>query len=146
MVAGVDRSRCTIPSAGCSRNPASTAHGTRRLDDALGPWFAVLSLAHDPSMLDGDSIVWWRSIGACFVHVASPRCHVYGERSPVGDDGDVLTITDVDGAFRDWRRARPGDEVVVLRPDRYVAATCARRDLATVTGALRARLGEGDAG
>ena len=69
----------------------------------------------------------------------------------MGDTGDVLTVEDVDGIFRDWRLARPGDEVIVLRPDRYVAATCARGEFAAATRDLRATLGapaerlEGDA-
>jgi 3-(3-hydroxy-phenyl)propionate hydroxylase len=54
---------------------------------------------------------------------------------------DSLAAEDVDGAWRDWLLARPAAEVVVLRPDRYVAAICTRAELAEVTGALRSSLG-----
>jgi 3-(3-hydroxy-phenyl)propionate hydroxylase len=47
-------------------------------------------------------------------------------------------VYDIDGAFRDHLLERPGDEVVILRPDRYVAATCRTADLERVTRELRA--------
>jgi 3-(3-hydroxy-phenyl)propionate hydroxylase len=49
-------------------------------------------------------------------------------------------IEDVDGAFRDWLLKRPADNVIVLRPDRYVAAVCSLGDLERVTGRLRKTL------
>ncbi|MGD9701294.1 MAG: bifunctional 3-(3-hydroxy-phenyl)propionate/3-hydroxycinnamic acid hydroxylase [Acidimicrobiia bacterium] len=142
VVAGVDRSSKSDPVGRMFPQPDVEAPGGRmRLDDAIGPWFAVLGLETDPSLLDPESVAWWRSIGARLVHVARPRAHALGAPGPVGDDGDVLTIEDVDGAFRDWRLARPGDEVIILRPDRYVAATCRRDGFAAVTGALRTTFG-----
>ena len=56
------------------------------------------------------------------------------------DDWSVL-VEDVDGAFRDWLLRRPADNVIVLRPDRYVAAVCPLGDLEQVTGRLRQILG-----
>jgi 3-(3-hydroxy-phenyl)propionate hydroxylase len=50
-------------------------------------------------------------------------------------------LTDVDGAFRDHRLARPRDEVLVLRPDRYVAAACRLGELGGVVEQLDGRLG-----
>ena len=74
VVTGVDRSSKHDPVGRMFPQPdVDTPGGRTRLDDAIGPWFAVLGLEHDPSTLDADSIAWWRSIGACFVHVASPR-------------------------------------------------------------------------
>jgi 3-(3-hydroxy-phenyl)propionate hydroxylase len=49
----------------------------------------------------------------------------------------------VDGAFRDWLLARPGEEVIVVRPDRYVAAVCDRAGLESTTAALRGLLTDG---
>jgi 3-(3-hydroxy-phenyl)propionate hydroxylase len=48
-----------------------------------------------------------------------------------------MVLTDIDGAFRDWLLAHPTDEVIVLRPDRYVAAVCDRAPLGDTTAALR---------
>jgi 3-(3-hydroxy-phenyl)propionate hydroxylase len=47
---------------------------------------------------------------------------------------------DVDGAFRDLLLARPQDEVLVVRPDRYVAAACRADALEGVLDRLHERL------
>jgi 3-(3-hydroxy-phenyl)propionate hydroxylase len=49
-----------------------------------------------------------------------------------------VVVEDVDGAFRDWLLTRPGDEIIVLRPDRYVAALTDRAGFEATTAALRA--------
>lgn len=121
-----------------------TDTGRVRLDDVIGPWFAVLCLADEPAALDPAAVAWWRSIGARVVHVVRPRALPYGAPRRLGPDGpagDTVTVEDADGALRDWRLARPGDEVVVLRPDRYVAATCTVAGFAAATAALRTTLG-----
>jgi 3-(3-hydroxy-phenyl)propionate hydroxylase len=41
-------------------------------------------------------------------------------------------VEDVDNHFSDWIHAHPGN-VLVLRPDRYIAAQCGAADLAEVT-------------
>jgi 3-(3-hydroxy-phenyl)propionate hydroxylase len=127
-----------------------TAAGDRvKLDAVLGTSFAVLGLHVDPtSLLSAEQTAWWRSLGARFVHVAAPRSGAGpqpGERRtrPAGDDDAALgaiLVEDVDGAFRDWMLRRPGDDIIVLRPDRYVAAICARDELDAVSGQLRALL------
>jgi hypothetical protein len=58
-----------------------------------------------------------------------------------GTDVEVRALDDVTGALGEWRRAHTGVEVVVLRPDRYVAAACARSDFAAVTAELRETFG-----
>jgi 3-(3-hydroxy-phenyl)propionate hydroxylase len=122
-----------------------SADGDRvMLDDALGPSFALLGLHVDPSSgLSADAVAWWRSLGARFVQVLAPRGapgpDPGGRRKrpgrPAGDWSVV--VEDVDGAFRDWLLRRPADNVIVLRPDRYVAAVCPLGDLEHVTGRLR---------
>lgn len=129
-----------------------TVDGERiKLDDALGSSFAVLGLHRDPeTLLSPDSVAWWRSLGARFVEVLPPRGGQGpepGERRKrpsaqgVGGVAGTVQVEDVDGGFRDWMLRRPGDDVVVLRPDRYVAAVCAEHELESVTGQLRAVLG-----
>jgi 3-(3-hydroxy-phenyl)propionate hydroxylase len=118
------------------------------LDEALGSSFALLGLHADPADgLGADAAAWWRSLGARSVQVLAPR----GAPGPdpggrrkrpaqPGDDWSVI-VEDVDGAFRDWLLKRPADNVIVLRPDRYVAAVCSLGDLERVTGRLRQTLG-----
>jgi 3-(3-hydroxy-phenyl)propionate hydroxylase len=118
------------------------------LDDSLGNSFALLGLHVDPaSALSADATAWWRSLGARSVQVLPPR----GAPGPdpgsrrkrpgrPADDWSVV-VEDVDGAFRDWLLRRPADNVIVLRPDRYVAAICPLGGLERVTGRLRQILG-----
>jgi 3-(3-hydroxy-phenyl)propionate hydroxylase len=44
----------------------------------------------------------------------------------------VIDVFDFDGGLRDLRLARSTDEVYVIRPDRYVAATGPLRRLDTI--------------
>jgi len=127
-----------------------TAAGDRvKLDAVLGTSFAALGLHVDPAgLLSAEQAAWWRSLGARFVHVVAPRSGAGpqpGERRTraAGDEGTApgaIVVEDVDGAFRDWMLRRPGDDIIVLRPDRYVAAICARDELDALSGQLRALL------
>ena len=142
VLVGIDRADKGDPVGRMFAQPDVAAPGGRmRLDDAVGPWFAVLCLEDDPASLDPDALAWWRSVGARVVHVVSPLAHAIGDASAVGETDEVLTIEDVDGAFRDWRLARPGDQIVILRPDRYVAATCRRDQFDDTTRGLAAAMG-----
>ena len=118
------------------------------LDDAVGPSFALLGLHVDPaSGLSAEAAAWWRSLGARSVQVLAPRGapgpDPGGRRKrPSRSAGDwSVVVEDIDGAFRDWLLRRPADNVIVLRPDRYVAAVCPLGDLERVTGQLRQILG-----
>jgi 3-(3-hydroxy-phenyl)propionate hydroxylase len=118
------------------------------LDDALGNSFALLGLHVDPaSALSADAAQWWRSVGGRCVQVLAPRCAPGPEpgnrrkRPDRPSDDWSTTVEDVDGAFRDWLLKRPADNVIVLRPDRYVAAICSPGDLEQVTRRLRQILG-----
>ncbi|RHW28593.1 bifunctional 3-(3-hydroxy-phenyl)propionate/3-hydroxycinnamic acid hydroxylase [Nocardioides immobilis] len=118
-----------------------------KLDEALGTSFAVIGLHVDPeTLLSPASAAWWRASGALFVHVLAPRGRAGPEpgerrkRPSVVTGGDNLQVEDVDGGFRDWILRRPGDDVIVLRPDRYVAAICSRDGLEAVTAQLRGLL------
>jgi 3-(3-hydroxy-phenyl)propionate hydroxylase len=57
------------------------------------------------------------------------------------EDGWSTVVEDVDGAFRDWLLRRPADDVIVLRPDRYVAAVSSLGTLEQVTARLREIMG-----
>lgn len=114
-----------------------------KLDDAIGSGFAVLGLHLDPAdQLSDESLDWWKALGATFVSVRAPRQGprpaAAGRLEPLAPIRDGTTVVeDVDGAFRDWLLGRPGDEVLVLRPDRYLAAVCDRDHFEDVTGRLR---------
>jgi 3-(3-hydroxy-phenyl)propionate hydroxylase len=128
---------------------ATTDRRREKLDDALGPWFALIGVFFDPAgHLSPESRAWWESLGARLVRVArsrsGPRPPVAGQLVPLEEPASpTLVLEDVDGAFRDWLLARPGEEVIVLRPDRYVAAVCDRAGLESTTAALRGLLTNG---
>jgi len=106
-----------------------------RLDDALGPSFAVIAIGVDPMpAMSEASRVFWRSIGARFVEVRPSRS------APAPASAGVTVVEDLMGAFRDWRRARPEIRFVILRPDRYVAAVAGQHNLDQVTEKLRSLL------
>lgn len=149
VVVGVDRSKRSQHPVGRMFNQPAVETADRRrlkLDDAVGPWFAVIGIGCDPaSGLSASARAWWDGLGARFVRVDSPRTRPMpgadGSESVEAtsvDTGDTLVLADVDGGFRDWKLARPGDDVIVLRPDRYVAAVCSLDQLETTTSELRA--------
>jgi 3-(3-hydroxy-phenyl)propionate hydroxylase len=115
----------------------------RRLDDVLGASFAVLGLNGDPvaSLSDAGRKVLDR-LGAKVWEVVPPRP---GRRSGAADgrpEPGTNALFDVTGAFRDQRLERPQDEVLVLRPDRYVAVACRAADLDRALTTLDRAVGE----
>lgn len=113
------------------------AEGQRRkLDDVLGPWFAVIGWEVDPQagMTDGER-AFWGALGARFVRISRARSGTrpgHSLRSPHG----TVCVEDVDNHFADWIAANPCS-VVVLRPDRYVVAQTTLQHLPAVAERLR---------
>jgi 3-(3-hydroxy-phenyl)propionate hydroxylase len=104
----------------------------RKLDDVLGPWFAVVGWQTDPQAALGDADrAFWRALGARFFRIDRARCGS-GPGSRRCCDHDTTCIEDVDNTFSDWIDAHPGS-VLVLRPDRYIAAQCSPDELPEVT-------------
>jgi 3-(3-hydroxy-phenyl)propionate hydroxylase len=115
--------------------------GTRcKLDDAIGTWWVVIGIFADPrENLRAQTIAWWESIGATFVRVDRAKQRHRGESLP--DDG-LLHIEDVDGSFRDLHLTNANNDVIVLRPDRCVAAITGRAGLEQVSAKLRHAMGK----
>ena len=104
----------------------------RKLDDALGPWFAVLGWQTDPqTALSPADRAFWQKLGARFVRIDRARCGGAPGLRASAAQGTVC-VQDVDNQFSDWIDAHPGS-LIVLRPDRYIAAHCHPADLAEVT-------------
>jgi 3-(3-hydroxy-phenyl)propionate hydroxylase len=113
----------------------TTERGQGKLDEALGPWFAVIGIGADPAGgMSEASRKFWADLGASLVMVQPSRSEVV----PVCDG--VAVIEDLMGAFRDWHRTRPMIRFIVLRPDRYVAAVAGINDLNSVTEQLQSLL------
>ena len=92
-----------------------TATGTPiRMDDALGDWFAIIGLDVDPrESLTFEQQLAWERLGAKYVLIRSA-----GQGHPKSDDEYV----DYKDELCTWMR-KFGVQVVVLRPDRFIAAT-----------------------
>lgn len=116
-----------------------TADGSRsKLDDILGSGFALVGLHRDPlASLDEDDRRFWQDLGTTSVHVMAPR-PLQRVADQLEAAGSSVAVYDIDGTFRDLLLSRPRDEVIVLRPDRYVAAAGPATDLARITKKLRA--------
>ena len=109
------------------------------LDDVLGPWFALLTWTTDPrDHLDEDAAGFWKGLGARLVVVRPMPQLRWAER---GDD-DVVVVGDQERKIKAWFDRAPGS-VVVLRPDRFVAAVARPADLSAVTKRLSALLAAG---
>lgn len=94
-----------------------------KLDAAVGDWFAVIGINIDPAEhLDEESRIFWQDMGAKILRVNRSRA---GTHLRVGGD-QTLVVDDVAGGFRDWYKGDRNREILVLRPDRYLAATSSR--------------------
>lgn len=104
-----------------------------RLDDAIGPWWAVIGLNRDPrDGLDEVDLAEWTASGAVFVRINRSRA---SEHFAGAADG-VLTLADVEGKFRDWQMVHRYD-VLFVRPDRYLAGASMAAGARTTSAALR---------
>lgn len=112
------------------------AAGTRRkLDDVLGPWFAVVGWQVDPqSVLSAEDRQFWMDLGARFVQVRRSR---YAGLPNANRDGGTSCVQDVDNGLADWFAEHPGS-MLVVRPDRYVAAQFTPSQAGDVTRHFRA--------
>jgi 3-(3-hydroxy-phenyl)propionate hydroxylase len=112
---------------------------TMRLDDVLGPWFAVLGFGADPAgHLTDAQRDYLAGLGATFVKVVGSRA---GETGHPG----TSVVEDTEGHLRDWF-ARHHARVVMLRPDRYVAAATGESSLGPAVDRLRGLLGTDPSG
>jgi 3-(3-hydroxy-phenyl)propionate hydroxylase len=106
-----------------------------KLDDVLGPWFAVVGWQVDPrAALDRGDLEFWSQLGARFVQVRRSRSV---ESPSATHERDTACVQDVDNALGDWFAKNPG-AIVVIRPDRYVAAQFEPKQSGEVTRRFRA--------
>lgn len=104
----------------------------QRLDDAIGPRFAIIAWGTDPTHgMDAQTLAFWQRLNACLVRIMPPG--QLGHCPPVREG--VLTLGDVQGRIKDWF-ARQTRSIAFVRPDRFVAALASPQE----TGAVSAQL------
>jgi 3-(3-hydroxy-phenyl)propionate hydroxylase len=98
-----------------------------RLDDVIGPWFAILGFECDPlaGLTDTELAAVSRFHPRVIKIVESRAGARYHQQRCVADE--TVVVEDVNNELRPWFQARRCS-VVLVRPDRYVAA------MATVDG------------
>jgi 3-(3-hydroxy-phenyl)propionate hydroxylase len=103
-----------------------------KLDDAIGPAFAVIGIGHDPlQSLDDASRQFTQRLGVRTVEIQRSR----SPRAARPDTSTIL-LDDVQGRFRDWLLRHPTGDLIVLRPDRYVAGVGHRSELNSLLSRL----------
>ncbi|MCZ4314827.1 bifunctional 3-(3-hydroxy-phenyl)propionate/3-hydroxycinnamic acid hydroxylase [Comamonadaceae bacterium G21597-S1] len=120
-----------------------TEDGRRiKLDDAIGPGFCVLGVNVDPARaLSTDDRAFWHRLGATLIRVNRSRAGSH-LKSKSAEDSKTIVLDDIEGRFRDWLDDSAPNDLVVLRPDRYVAAVCHHRDASAMTRAYGELLGD----
>jgi 3-(3-hydroxy-phenyl)propionate hydroxylase len=109
-----------------------------RFDDVLGPWYSVVGFRVDPAAaLSPSSRDFWEGLETRFVQVNRSRSG-RGRNAPLRVDG-ITCVEDVDNVLADWFTAAR-DNVVVVRPDRFVAAITRPERLDEVLGSLAGKL------
>lgn len=113
---------------------------SRRLDDMIGVKFAVMSWGCDPQVHLSDQMrTWWAGLGAAFV-VVVPRTQLQSFGGGVA--AGTTLLGDATGALHEWFAAQDSDgSIVVLRPDRVVAAIVAPQLLDAASRTLRGLIG-----
>jgi 3-(3-hydroxy-phenyl)propionate hydroxylase len=98
-----------------------TSGGARlRLDDVMGQGFAVVGFECDPlAALTETELAAADGFQPRVIKVLESRAGVRHHRAPCVN-ADTVVVEDVHNELRPWFRARGGD-VVLVRPDRYVA-------------------------
>ena len=114
------------------------ADGVRvRFDDVLGPWYAVIGYRTNPTAgLSAEARAFWNGLETRFIQVNRSRS---GHRNqPLSAEG-VVSVEDVDNRLDDWF-SQVRDNVVVVRPDRFIAAITTPERLEGVLAKLAGQL------
>jgi 3-(3-hydroxy-phenyl)propionate hydroxylase len=103
------------------------AGARRRLDELLGPGFAVVGMGVEPRRAASRS-AFWEGLDARFVHVL-----------PEGSTATEGAVVDEGGALGAWF-GRYGASLAIVRPDRYVYGGFGRGEAARIEEELRQAL------
>lgn len=107
------------------------------LDDVIGNDFAIIAWGVDPKWgLTQDNIQKWQKLGVKFIQVL-PAVQLGNENRKQFDG--VITIGDIGTELRSWF-GNTDQSMVVLRPDRFVAALAIPQSMNAVSTALFAKL------
>jgi 3-(3-hydroxy-phenyl)propionate hydroxylase len=107
-----------------------------RLDEVLGPDFAVLAWGVDPTYWIKPATADILTALNAKIIIAVPEVQLAYEASR---NQQVTWIGDTQERLKQWFGSQP-DGVVILRPDRFVAATCAAQEINETMARLAAAM------
>ena len=114
-----------------------------KLDDAIGPWFALIAWNNNPrEILDDDA---WQRLGRSGMRPVAARPAVQLAWNESEADDEVLIVGDLDGSLKRWFDAHP-ESVLLLRPDRIVAGASPAYAASDMIRAFDAAVGAPDPG
>jgi 3-(3-hydroxy-phenyl)propionate hydroxylase len=118
---------------------ATVSGQTLEFDDAIGNRFAVMAWATDPRRyMSRQTLDFWNALGAHFVSVM-PAVQMSVAAADSAAAG-LLILGDASGDLKQWFGAK-GSALVVLRPDRFVAAAAGSPQIIDgITGALKSAM------
>lgn len=107
------------------------------LDEVIGNDFAILAWGVDPQWgLSAASMQQWKKLGVKFIQVL-PAIQLQNEKRKQYDG--VICVGDIGTEIRMWF-GRTNDSMVILRPDRFVAALAIPQSADQISQALFAKL------
>lgn len=111
-----------------------------RLDDVIGLRFAILSWGTDPQLhMSVETRQFWKAMGAAMIAIV-PTTQLSGFQGTVLQ-GTTL-VGDLNDQLHDWFASQDADgSIVVLRPDRFVAAIVQPQNLDAASDALKEMIG-----
>lgn len=91
-----------------------------RFDEALGPWYSVIGFRLNPvNSINPEVKAFWDGIQTRFIQVNRSRSG-FGCNQPLTADS-AICVEDVDNRLGEWF-SKVRDTVLVVRPDRFIAA------------------------
>lgn len=110
---------------------------TTLLDEVIGNDFAVIAWGVDPKWgINNANMKVWQSLGVKFIQVL-PAVQLGNEKRKIHDG--VITIGDTGTEIRSWF-GKTDQAMVILRPDRFVAALAIPQTMNTVSQQLFSKL------
>lgn len=113
-----------------------TKDGLRKLDDVIGQAFAIISWGTDPKAgLTEEEIKRWDELGTKYIRVV-PSVQL---KVDIQLSEDVISVGDENRRLKEWFGNYPAS-VVVVRPDRFVAAVATPQTLLNMCQKVRQKL------
>lgn len=110
-----------------------------KLDEILGKWYSVVAFRKDPlSGLSIETKMFWTDRETNFIQVNRSKSGLARNQPLTASEG-VTSVEDIDHKLENWF-VDARDEVVIVRPDRFIAATCSIEQLEATLGKLACQL------